>query len=142
MLAHLSDYLKQQSISSYLNPDSSSRTEMSVGARQPSVSNMSTMSTGRGSQLHQTGHNITRLPSFIPVPYQIADIALAHTPSSVLRVMGTSPLLFSDLPLHATIEKLTENIPTVWKKVGVACTVTIVVKDVYIFEFRKYSLNV
>ena len=94
--------------------------KLSVAARQMSVSNMSVMSTGRGPQsmqLHQAAvHNITRLPSFIPVPYQIADLALAHTSSSVLRMMGTSPLLWNDLPLQATVEKLTENIPAPWKK--------------------------
>ena len=60
---------------------------------------------------------MTKLPSFIPVSSHIADVALVHIPSSVLRVMGRSPVLWSDLPLLATIDKLIDNIPTAWKKV-------------------------
>ena len=60
---------------------------------------------------------MTKLPSFIPVSSHIADVALVHIPSSVLRMMGRSPVLWSDLPLLATIDKLIDNIPTAWKKV-------------------------
>ena len=99
---------------------SPAKLELPVGVRQVSVSNMSSHSIGYGSQsrgVTQAGVPMTKLPSFIPVPSHIADVALVHIPSPVLRVMGRSPLLWSDLPLQATIDKLIDNIPTAWKKV-------------------------
>lgn len=63
---------------------------------------------------------MTRLPSFIPVQSHIADVTLVHVPSPVLRVMGRSPALWSDLPLLATVDKLIDNIPTAWKKVFIS----------------------
>lgn len=86
---------------------------------------MSVQSTGHGSQLVRAlqagsvvGVHTTRLPSFIPIPYPIADMALVHVSSPVLREMGHSPVLWSDLPLQATVEKLIDSIPTAWKKVS------------------------
>ena len=81
---------------------------------------MSSHSVGHGSQSRgatQAGIPMTKLPSFIPIPSQIADVALVHISSPVLRVMGRSPVLWSDLPLQATVDKLIDNIPTAWKKV-------------------------
>jgi hypothetical protein len=67
--------------------------------------------------MNQAAVPMTKLPSFIPVSSHIADVALVHIPSSVLRVIARSPVLWSDLPLLATVDKLIDNIPTAWKKV-------------------------
>ena len=118
LLAQLSDYLQQQSTCSLVH--SPTKLELPGGMRQVSVSNMSSHSVGYGSQSRgttQAGIPMTKLPSFIPVPSHIADVALVHIPSPVLRVMGRSPLLWTDLPLLATVDKLVDNIPTAWKKV-------------------------
>lgn len=117
LLAQLSDHL-QQSICSHLH--SPAKLELSAGVRRVSASNMSSHSVGHGSQSRgatQAGIPVIKLPSFIPIPSQIADVALVHVPSPVLRVMGRSPVLWSDLPLQAAVDKLIENIPTAWKKV-------------------------
>ena len=94
--------------------------ELSAGVRHVSVSNMSIHSIGHGSQSRgatQASVPMTKLPSFIPVPSQIADVALVHIPSQVLRVMGRPPVHWSDLPLQPTVDKLIDSIPTAWKKV-------------------------
>ena len=83
---------------------------------------MSAHSIGHGSGTRgatQASVQTTKLPSFIPVPYasQIADLALVYVPSPVLRVMGEFPVLWGDLPLQATVDKLIDCIPTAWKKV-------------------------
>ena len=121
MLAQLSDYLQQQSTYHLAIPVNASKVDLAIGARNVSVSNISTQSVGYGSssiRVLQAGHHsvpVIRLPSFIPVQSQIADMTFTHIPSPVLRMMGSSPLLWSDLPLQATTEKLIDNIPTAWK---------------------------
>lgn len=126
LLARLSYHLEQQLPCSSLHTSVKKELPATTSNRVISVSNMSVHSISHMSQsLHvqgpQAGHHInapvTKLPSFIPVPYAVADLALAHIPSPVLRVMGQSPSLWSDLPLQATIEKLIDSIPTAWKKV-------------------------
>ena len=116
MLAQLSDYLKQQSTCSHV--PSPAKLELPAGVGQVSVSNnMSSHSGTQSRGMTQAAVPMTKLPSFIPVSSHIADVALVHIPSSVLRVMGRSPLLWNDLPLLATVDKFIDNIPTAWKKV-------------------------
>ena len=121
LLAQLADNLEQ------LSPCSSSAKKelpANVSNRLVPVSNMSVHSVSHASQslrLPQAGHHVnaqvTRLPSFIPVPFPVADLALAHIPSPVFQMMVRSPVLWSDLPLQATTEKLIDCIPAAWKKV-------------------------
>ena len=126
LLAKLSNYLEHHSSCSTLHTSVRKELTATTCNRPFSVSNMSAHSISRVSQslqVPQPGHHInalplvTKLPSFIPVPYPVADLALTHVPSAVLQIMCRSPSLWSDLPLQATIEKLIDIIPTAWKRV-------------------------
>ena len=60
---------------------------------------------------------IEKLPSFISMPSNLADVHLSHLPASVLETITTNPALLRRLPLQQNVEKLLDKFPSIWKKV-------------------------
>ena len=90
------DYKRNQSIAS-----------LSVGVTTQSLS------INHPSQLTVP---VDKLPSFIQVPSQIADVAFTAIPRCMLQMFGSSPGLLKELALQSTVEKLVESIPPPWRK--------------------------
>lgn len=120
MLGHLTRHTEQHTKPVLPTSTAIARTDY---RRNQSITSLSVNSMGVTTQSLTKAHPsqltvpVDKLPSFIQVPSQIADVSFTAIPRSMLQMFGSSPGLLKELALQSTVEKLVENIPPPWKKV-------------------------